>query len=212
MTTSDAKLLYVDRRMAHSTLKRRMWKMLPPQALGASAELLGFELERDSLVLDREDDIVIVSDFAIYDYRLRSDATTARERLLQRPPADLTPAEQALLPTLADAHVTLLRVVGALPDLGVQVDDLLGGARRLLVDRTFSSSTPGDYLVTRLLQFPEFAMTSAAGFSVTAAVGRELEQSLQQEFSSQICEGVRALRGSERSKLSARLVRASRPL
>jgi len=200
---------YVLLREAQRTLNKRLQTMLPRQAFKECAQKLGF-WQHGQLVFDVEDHVDAFTDYVIYDYRLRG-GTNAVERLWKL--GEIVPGTSAheVLEAMQEARFTVVRVVKVLPGTGAVVDDLFYGERETLADIMLSeNSEPGLTMAARLLTFPDFVMTTGAGFRV----GPRGVEAILANFNEGFEGGLpMALRESfdvrTRSQLAANMIRAA---
>jgi len=150
--------LYQELREVQRSLNRALTKTLSRKAIEETARCLGF-WEAGSIFFDDEGDVHLLNDVTIYDY-YPGGGKNAVERFANRA-AELTTDERLVLDAMCRARFTLVKVEDHVPGVGVHAHDMLFGQRVLLADIALSQSAPlGFALVTRLISFDDFVMTS----------------------------------------------------
>jgi hypothetical protein len=198
---------YLQLREAQRTLNKRLQKMVPKPAFKECGERLGF-WQHGQLVFDSEDQMAVFIDYAIYDYRLRGGTNTV-ERLWKLGEVKLGSPEHEVLKAMLDARFTVIRVAKVVVGLGAVVDDLFYGEPGFLTDVVLSeNSEPGLTIAARLLSFPEFIMTTGAGFGIAPEFINGLMELLGEGYPGGFSEAIKGFDVAERSKIAARLIRA----
>lgn len=156
---------YTALREAQRALNEKLVTMLPKQAISDSARKLG--LWRDGGIwVEHDDDLAVLTDFAVYDYRLRG-GTNAVERLWKQQGTSAGTPSHAVLEAMQHARFTVLQITELVPGVGVTVDDVLYGGDHFLADVGLSDTAePGVAIGTRVLTLPDFCMTTGATFAV----------------------------------------------
>lgn len=198
---------YTALRDAQRELNTKLVTMLPRQAARECAQKLGL-WHGGGVAVAHEDHFAVLTDYAIYDYRLRG-ATNAVERLWkQRATQEGTP-KHLVLEAMQDARFTALRIVEAVPGTGAVVEDLMYGGQHLLVDLVLSDNTKaGVTMGTRVLRFPEFIMTTGASFHVDPEPVEKIVALLRKESPQGVLE-VRDLAEKDKSWLAAVIIRGA---
>lgn len=194
---------YTALREAQRALNRKLMTMLPKQALPESARTLGF-WRHGGILVDHEDHFAVITDYAVYDYRLRR-GTNAVERLWKQRTEEGTPTH-LVLEAMQDARFTVLRVVEAVPETGALVDDLLYGGQYFLADILLSENAEkGITIGTRVLTFPGFLMTTGASFPIDPEPVERIATLLKDESASGR-ERIRKLVAKDKSWLTALII------
>jgi hypothetical protein len=193
-------------REVQRALNRRLITMLPKNALKECAEKVSYDARVD---FAGGDDISVLIDYAIYDYRIRG-GTNAVERLVKQAPWATGTEEQVILDAMLRARFTVLRVESAIPDVGVQVEDLLYRREFLLTDFGLSKTAcEAPHIAARVLEFLEFQMTTGATLPFDAAAAEDLVDALRRTFPEGISVLLPKLPAADRSRLAAHVIRAA---
>jgi hypothetical protein len=197
---------YGSHREIQRALNRRLTTMVPMAAIKECARSLGV-WEEGTLAFEEEDDVAVLMDFAIYDYRIRG-GTNAVERLVKQAQWAPGSEEQRILDAMLRARFTLLRVSSLVPDVGVQVQDLLYEREFLLADVGLSmTATEGQHIACRVLEFPEFHMTTGATVPLDAELAGSVVGGLRKAFPEGLAAMLPHFKTGDRSKLTAYLMR-----
>ncbi len=197
---------YGRHREIQRALNRRLTTMVPRAAIEDCARSLGL-WEEGTLAFEEEDDVAVLMDFAIYDYRIRG-GTNAVERLVKQ--AEWAPGseEQRILDAMLRARFTVLRVLSLVPDVGVQMQDLLYEREFLLADVGLSTTaTEGQHIAARVLEFPEFQMTTGAAVPLDAELAGSVVDNLRKAFPEGLATMLPHFKTGDRAKLTAYLIR-----
>lgn len=179
--------------------------MIPKPGFKDSARKLGI-WQHGRIMFESEDHVAILSDYAIYDYRLRG-GTNAVERLWKLGKTQPGTPEHEVLAAMQEARFTILRAVEVVPGTGALVDDLFYGERHFLADVTFSeSSEPGVTMAARLLFIEDFVMTTGAALGMASVFADDVLRIMGDSVEG-VHEFVRSLGVANRSQLAARLIR-----
>jgi hypothetical protein len=214
MTTDGADLdlpaireKYLLLREAQRELNNRLQTMLPKQAYKDCGKQLGF-WQRGQLVFEHEDHVGVLTDFMIYDYRIRG-GTNAVERLWRLRADEPETVEHEVLRAMQAARFTVMRVHGTVPGTGAVVEDLFYGSSYFLADVTFSENTePGAMIAARALPFTKFVMTTGAALGVTPAYIDNLIDTMTDRHEETFPEMIRSFGVAERTKVTAGLIRS----
>ncbi len=139
-------------------------KYVSKKALDVCGKKLGI-LQNNTFVLDDMDQIGVVMDYCIYDYRQDGLNAVARYKA----DSQLNPGseEYAVVEAMSESFYTLVQVKDVLPGVGAIVNDLMGDRQFLLVDMGLGKTATEDLvLATRLLPFEGFVTTSGAALPV----------------------------------------------
>jgi hypothetical protein len=155
-------------------------KYLSKSVLDAAGRAVGM-LRGNTLVMDNEDDIGLLIDYAIHDCREKGGNAVAR----YRPEAGLDPEsdEYKVVKALSESFYTLVGVSAALPGVGIRVVDLLAERKYLLIDMAFSrTGGKGLVLATRILPYGEFVATSGVALPVDAETLEKIHDSILPKY------------------------------
>ncbi|HEY8749274.1 MAG TPA: SEC-C metal-binding domain-containing protein [Tepidisphaeraceae bacterium] len=133
--------------------------------IDAAARELGM-LHDNKIVLETEDELGVVLDYAIY--AIFRDGRNAVDRMLEEEPPPEGSPEMRVLRAMKDSHYTILDVQEVIPGVGVRGLDGPKHVPILVVDMGFSqTATTGMALATRILSPAEgWWMTSGAALPV----------------------------------------------
>jgi len=138
-------------------------------------------MKGNTLVLQDMDEIDVLTDYCIYDYR--ENGLNAISRYMVKSPPVLDSDEYVVLKAMSESFYTLVQVEHVLPGVGVRADDLLGEKQFLIIDLGFSKTAiEGLVLATRLLSFADFTMTSGAPLAVAPETLSEILDITLQQF------------------------------
>lgn len=111
------------------------------------------------------DQIGVVMDYCIYDYR--EGEPNAIARYIADSQLDPDSEEYAVVKAMSESFYTLVQVDDILPGVGAIINDLMGDRQFLLVDMGLGrTATKGMVLAIRLLPFEGFVTTSGAALPV----------------------------------------------
>lgn len=152
-------------------LNETLFSTVSPKGVKESARAI--DIWRDGgIVFDHQDDVGVLADFAIHDYR--ASGKNAVERFVgSRAPALDDEDVATVIRGMLAARYTLVGVTEVLDGAGVQVLDLLYGTRMVLIDVSLGEiATPRTVLAARLLPMGGWCMTSGATLPVDAELAR----------------------------------------
>lgn len=122
-------------------------------------------MQNNTFVLDDMDQIGVIMDYCIYDYR--EGGLNAVSMYIADSQLDPDSDEYAVVNAMSESFYTLVQVDDILPGVGVRINDLMGNRQFLLIDMGLSQTAVDDIvLATRLLPFEDFVMTSGAALPV----------------------------------------------
>lgn len=152
-------------RQINRKLQNTLVEQLSRKALDESGRKLGIA-KGDIFVFGNEDEMSILMDYCIYNYRENGQNAVSRY-LAESPPAGDTD-EYRVLKAMSESFYTLVEVAEVLPGVGVLADDLFSDRRYPIIDMGLgSSAVEGFVLATRLIPFADFTMTSGASLPVS---------------------------------------------
>ncbi len=167
-------------RKLHSDIPK---KHISKKAFNKCGKKLGL-MRNNTLIFGDEQDMAVLMDYCIYDYR--ENGSNAISRYLAGFPPVPDSDEYVVLKAMSESFYTLIQVEHVLPGVGVQVNDLLGNKQFLLIDMGFSeTSVEGVVLATRILPFEDFTMTSGAPLVVEPQTLEKIFDFAAQEFGSE---------------------------
>jgi hypothetical protein len=182
--TSQQRAALLDRyqslRRAGRDLNQRLVKTLDGDAIDEAADRLGC-LQGNTIVVDTEDTISVIMDFALY--QVKQDGLNAVERHFRHSPPAPGTHERTILEAMLHARYRLLQADEVFSGFGLTVHDALGGENGLLLDVAMSrSARKGAVLAGHILCFPGFWMTTGACLPLTPGVFGGLTRRLQRCF------------------------------
>jgi len=161
---SDARSRYLAyRRTANELMSQVMKRALPRDGLIRAGKALGM-VERTIFIFESEEDMAILSDFALHDVRTRGKTAIERYRETAE---TISPVEEKILDAHAAAATSLFRVTATNPaEDTLTLEDLLQPSRTVrLTDIQLShSATPNMLIFTRCVTFEEITSTSGVAF------------------------------------------------
>lgn len=141
-----------------------------PDLVIRSAARLGMLSGESTIVLETEDDIGFLMEFAHYGLR-SSEGDTLAQRYNRAHAAEADEPTRRLLSAMNDARFGLLRIESVIPGLGAMVTDTWRKERGLVADLTLGDiGQEGMFVIGHYLRFPEFWIGTGglAGISRTA--------------------------------------------
>jgi hypothetical protein len=163
------------RRTGEKLASKLVEHSVPTQLLRKAARLLGLE-ENGRIVLDPEREGTVLIDFAIYDVKL--DGKNAIAHYREEVGAD-NPDEEQMLDAWSNAYTSLFQIQDIDRDSSIlYLKDALGSSPEAnLLDESLSNSAfPGMFLFTRLVQMPEFYMTTGNSFAFLEAKEKQIQR------------------------------------
>ncbi|HPD31144.1 MAG TPA: SEC-C domain-containing protein [Phycisphaerae bacterium] len=155
-----------------SKLANRLVGKIPKNTLDACARTLGM-MVRGTLVFDDINETDVLMDYCIF-FGLDQGATVI-SRFAATSPYPEGSAETLALQAMCNSKYRFLAVTAVAPSLGIEAVDLLRNERRLIADESFSRmAVPGLLLASRIVDMPEFSMTTGAALPVTVEVLEEI--------------------------------------
>jgi hypothetical protein len=138
-------------------------------------------LRGNTLVMDHEDDIGLLMDYAIHDCREKGANAVARYRV--QAGLDRESDEYKVVKAFSESFYTLVSVTAALPGVGLRVVDLLAERECLLIDMAFSrTGRKGLVLATRIVPYGEFVTTSGVALPVDAETLEKIHDSILPKY------------------------------
>ena len=139
-------------------------------------------MQKNKLVLGHIDEIGVVMDYCIYDYR--QEGLNTVERYIADSQLNPDSDDYTSVNVMSESFYTLVQVQDILPGSGVRVNDLLGEEQFFLIDIGLShTAVRGMVLATRLLPFNDFVMTSGAALPVDSETLVEIFNTAIQPYS-----------------------------
>lgn len=141
-----------------------LFKKIGKAAIEQSAKVLGFLEGKNRLVFDSEEEVSVMQDFALNEYRINSK--TAIE-IYQEEVGAANEIEAEILAALILAQTSLFKVTAKFEEKGLlMLDDLLNAESNIeLMDISFSeTAVPGMLLFIRLVRGPAFNRSSGISF------------------------------------------------
>jgi hypothetical protein len=147
-------------------------KTLTGEEIDRAARALGM-IEGGKIVLETDDEIAVLMDYALYD--LYRDGRNAMQRYLEGSPPAAGSDELRLLRSMVNAMYALLKVERVIPGMGVVVKDAAADNELILVDLGFSQSARvGKLIASRIYCLGEWWMTGGAALPVPSAAGSRM--------------------------------------
>jgi hypothetical protein len=169
----------------YQQLRQVAWKLnneilpeyLPRQAFETCGKKLGI-WHRGTLTLEHEDEMGILMDYCIHDFRPK--AGNVVEQYVADADPDPGSDEYVVLKAMLESFHTVVQVTEVLPGVGIRAADLLAeGCEYLIVDIGFGSSArKGWMLAARILPYGDFVTTSGAGLPVDDGTLEEIRRSI----------------------------------
>ena len=142
------------------TLPDRLLEALPTDAFKSGAARLGM-FSGGELRLNSEDELPNLIDFVLYSHL--TDGLTPVQHHLATSTLATDTLEHTLLVAMSRAHVRLLSIEEVIPGLGCRTADILRREPIILIDEALSqTASTGDFLASRVIDLPDFSMTTGA--------------------------------------------------
>ena len=193
-------------RSAQRSLTAPLIRQLRRGALSKGAKRLGVEHLGKTLAFESEDQMGLVMDHCLYEYREQLPGRTqnAVERLLARAPPRPGTDEAVVLAAMTKARLTLIEIERSLPDCGVEVLDVLAHEHRFIHDVALGSSGAlGVRLVARLIAPDGIVMTTGGACTCSGDDSRTIVDALEHRFEVKTPEEFRAMNAWNRSRFDA---------
>jgi hypothetical protein len=147
-------------------------KYVSKKTLDVCGKKLGV-LQNNTFVLDDMDQMGVVMDYCIYDYR--EDGLNTVARYIADSQLDPDSEKYAVVKAMSESFHTLVLVENILPGVGVIINDLMGSGKFLLIDMGLGRTATEDMVIaTRLLPFGGFMTTSGAALPVDQETFEEI--------------------------------------
>lgn len=162
-------------------LNERLVETLAKDTIHEAGRLLGV-LKRNRLVLDSEQELAVIMDYAIH--QVRRDGSIAIDRYLAAAPYPPDSTEMKLLGAMGEARFGLFQANRLIRGVGIMARDVLRDEGGLLVDVSFSRSlTRGDVIAGHVLFLPDgFRMCTGAALPVFPRLYQGLFDQLRSRF------------------------------
>jgi hypothetical protein len=155
------------RKVALKLNDKHLVPSLPKEAFDFAASNLGM-LHGKTIVMDTEDQIAVVADFAIFNHRV--NGKNAIQRYQEEHALEISPLQSKWLTGAVNSRYTLLLLGTPIPEIGLQAVDILTGDQLVITDVNFSrSSAAGLTVATRIIPIDDFYITSGAPLPVFSA-------------------------------------------
>jgi hypothetical protein len=161
-------------------LARKFIESLPKEAFNDSADELGL-LKRGKIVLENEQELDILTDFCVHEYRV--DGRNVVQRLLEQAPPPPGSDELLVHTAMASAFYSIFRVESKVKGVGVNLFDLLKRGSHFVADIQFGNTAAvGLGLAMRLIPLPEFHMSSGTALPLAGPASAEILRELYRYF------------------------------
>lgn len=180
MEHPDMLAAYRRLRQVRLSLNNALVKSLDKGAIEECGRKLGL-LRRGTLVLDSEQELAVLMDYAIFDFR--KGGRNAVQRYLAASSSAPESDERILLEAMTEARYGLFQVVEVKRGLGVAVRDILRGDTGFLVDIGFGDTAREDFvLATRVIPQPDFLITGGAALPVIGGALAQIRAGLARKY------------------------------
>lgn len=207
MNHEEILALYDRRRAASSALGDELVRRNSRGAMEDTARRLGI-LKRGTMVFDTESEVAVFGDMSVFEQW--KDGENAVRRMLRTDPPPEGTVEREVLEAKRDARYSIFAGVRTEPGVGVWMKDVFRpGEEVLVVDRGLALSDPRLAMATRLMRFPEFAMTTGAGIPIVDGEAmEEVIALLTRRYEALTLDEVNALPPPQRSEFAFIVARA----
>ena len=155
-------------------------KQLPKPAVQECGKKLGL-FKAGTLILNNEDEIAILYDYAFYHHR-RADKNLI-ERVRENSPPEPDSVEAELLEAMAKSYYSLFRLEEIRPAKGAKLRDLLTDETLELMDKGLGDTgMPGLILAGRILPLSDFNLSSGTMIPLPEPVFQEKIAPIVEKF------------------------------
>jgi hypothetical protein len=199
---------YRDIRARGRILNMALVKELPKAAAPECGKKLGL-VKAGTLILNNDDEIAILYDYCLYNYRRDGKNIIERHSLTAPPPADSLDA--VLLQAMQQAYYAVLKVVDIHPNQGANLQNLITGETLDIIDISLSETgEPGIVLVGRIIPLGEFNMSSGTLIPLPESVYEDKLKPVIGKFVKSDATGEKLkLSASVEASLTAEIIRVS---
>ena len=160
----ESLLALYDRRRGHArAFNDELSRSAGKEALATAGRRLGI-LRKGVFVFDNEQEMAVLSDACLYAVRDAAGENSVQRTARSGRYAAGSP-EQEVLDAMSRARFSLFTLGDSAPGVWIEATDVFTGASCRIVDRGLSI-TPCPMFATRLVDYPEFSMTTGAGMPV----------------------------------------------
>lgn len=203
-TSMDARVERERISAARNVVYAALLKSLTPKAMEDSAKKLGF-WRRGALSLRQEEELAVVTDFAIHHYR--PDGKNTVERTLANRGTTFDATERAVLEAMARSRFTVL-------ELEASEDGVTFAARDRLYDETVvigdeglgKIAQRGQLIATRIVLVGEIAVLTGAALPFDRELADDLRTVLERRWPGAVPAGLRGVSAAEQGRIVADLV------
>ena len=171
---------YDRKRKISSRLSNEFVQVLDKDKINEAGRRLGI-LQGDTLVLDSQDEICVVMDFAIR--YLYTDGKNAIERYPECARRPLDSEALDVVRRMAVSRYRILDIDEVEPGVGLTVTDRLRRESGLLVDRSLSTTaSPGRIMAGNVVEWDGYWATTGAALPMTDRTWAQLERPILKRF------------------------------
>ena len=194
-------------RVVGQGLNHTLTQQVSKAALTESAKKLGL-LKGKVLVFGSEDELTIVFDYCLYNYR-RGDKNII-ERYAEQNPRVPGSDEMILLQGMLRSHYSVFQVQQTYPGRGAILNDLIRLETLLLMDVGISSSAkPEQMFAGRVLPLGDYYMTSGTFLPITPEIFKAIKPVLDKFLQHPRRSDERLFSPSQEAALSAQIIRVA---
>ena len=157
-------------------------KQLPQAAIEECGKKLGI-LKKGTLILDSEDELAVLMDYALFHYR--RNGINVVSRYLSLSPPDEFSVEMTLLQAMLKARYSLFSVKATVPNKGLVLIDLMRvhDNEIFVIDLSMSrSAMPSMMLAGHVLPMPNFYMTSGTFLPIPKSILEDTLPAIAEKF------------------------------
>ncbi|QSA96302.1 hypothetical protein [Methylococcus sp. EFPC2] len=197
---------YQQLRKAGRELNAVLAKQVPKTAIGECGKKLGI-YKAGNLILNNDDEIAILFDYAIHHYR--RGGKTVIERYLEQSPPEPGSDAATLLQAMQQSRYSVFRVVEIEPNQGARLHDLLRGDSLDLMDLGLAATgTPGVVLAGMVLPLDDFHISSGSLIPLPEGVFEEKILPVADKFMAADADGTRpVLSPAQAASFAAQVIR-----
>lgn len=165
MNTSTEWQQYREMRETGMQLRTEIMGLLPINYLQKCAREIGL-MPEGKLQIQNYIQLLLLEDYALFNYG--PTGVVAIEKFQQNRQSSLTPAQAQYMESLLKSRLSVFHITNSVPNLGVNVRDLLYGNTLFIVDeRVQQGQYDGEIFACRPLVFPSFSMIFGSMHSIS---------------------------------------------
>lgn len=189
---------------ARNVVYAALLKSLTRKAMEDSAKKLGF-WRKGALSLRQEEELAIVTDFAIHHYR--PDGRNTVERTLANRGTTFDATERTVLEAMSRSRFTVLELEASEDGVTFAARDRLYDEPLVVADEGLGKvAERGQLIATRVVPIGEIAMLTGAALPFERDLADDLRTVLERRWPGGVASGLRGVSTAEQGRIAADLV------